>query len=70
MDVGAAALKGQRFRFWDASTHRLIDGIASYGYGMQLSILGLELHWDFSKLWDFRKSLSGLKTSFYIGYEF
>lgn len=70
MDVGAAALKGQRFVFWDAGNHRLIDGIASYGYGMQLSILGLELHWDFSKLWDFRKSLSGLKTSFYIGYEF
>jgi hypothetical protein len=48
----------------------LIDGRASYGYGLQLQILGLWLHWDFAKLTDFKKSLSGLRTSFYIGTEF
>jgi hypothetical protein len=48
----------------------LIDGRASYGYGLQLSILGLLLHWDFARLWDFKRSLSGLRTSFYIGTEF
>jgi Tol biopolymer transport system component len=70
LDVGAAALKDQKFRFWNSSEHQLIDGRASYGYGLQLQILGLWLHWDFAKLTDFKKSLSGLKTSFYIGTEF
>ena len=70
IDIGGAALDGQKFRFWDSKEHQLIDGRASYGYGLQLSLLGLELHWDFSKLTDFKKSLSGLRTSFYIGTEF
>jgi Tol biopolymer transport system component len=70
LDVGGAALKDQKFRFWDASNHQLIDGKASYGYGLQFEILGLWLHWDFAKLTDFKKSTSGLRTSFYIGTEF
>ena len=70
VDVGGAAIKNQPFRFWDASKHQLINGIASYGYGLQLELLGLQLHWDFSRLWDFRKSLTGLRTAFYIGTEF
>ena len=70
MDVGGAAIKNQPFRFWDSSNHQLINGIASYGYGLQLELLGLQLHWDFSRLWDFRKSLTGLRTAFYIGTEF
>lgn len=70
VDVGAAALQDQKYRFWDASDHRLIDGRASYGYGLELSLLGLGLHWDFAKLTDFKKSQSGLRTSFYIGTEF
>ncbi len=48
----------------------MIDGRASYGYGIEFSLFGLGLHWDFAKLTDFKKSLSGLKTSFYIGTEF
>jgi len=70
LDIGGAALKNQKFRFWDASEHQLIDGRASYGYGLEFSLLGLGLHWDFAKLTDFKKSLSGLRTSFYIGAEF
>ena len=70
VDVGGAALKDQKFRFWDANERRLIDGSAAYGFGFQVSLLGLQLHWDFAKLWDFKKTLSGLKTSFYIGAQF
>jgi hypothetical protein len=70
MDVGGAALKDQKFVFWDSHDRRLIDGRASYGMGFQLSLLGLDLHWDFAKLWDFKKTLSGLRTSFYIGAQF
>ena len=68
--IGGAALQNQTFRFWDASNHRLVDGRGSYGYGIQFSFLGLTLHWDFAHLTDFRKTYSGLKTSFYIGTEF
>ena len=70
VDVGGAALKDQKFRFWDAGQHQLIDGRASYGYGLQIQFLGLLLHWDFAHLTDFRRTYSGLKTSFYIGTEF
>ena len=70
LDVGGAALQDQRFRFWDANDRRLIDGKAAYGLGFQLSLLGLDLHWDFARLWDFKKTLSGFKTSFYIGAQF
>jgi hypothetical protein len=35
-----------------------------------VSLLGLDLHWDFARLWDFKKTLSGFKTSFYIGAQF
>jgi outer membrane protein assembly factor BamA len=73
VDVGGAALKDQTFQFADEDEEgkwRLKDGRASYGFGFQISLLGLQLHWDFAKLWDFRQTLSGLKTSFYIGAQF
>jgi hypothetical protein len=73
LDVGGAALKDQSFQFGDDDEEgkwRLKDGRAAYGFGFQINLLGLQLHWDFSKLWDFRESSSGLKTSFYIGAQF
>jgi hypothetical protein len=73
LDVGGAALKDQTFRFTEKDEEgkrRLKDGRAAYGFGFQISLLGLQLHWDFAKLWDFRQTLSGLKTSFYIGAQF
>jgi hypothetical protein len=70
VDVGGAALKNQTFRFWDSNERQLVDGKAAYGFGFQIEFLGLQLHWDFAKLWDFKKTQSGLKTSFYIGAQF
>jgi Tol biopolymer transport system component len=69
-DVGGGAIKDQPFRFWDASNHQLINGVAAYGYGLELTLLGLQLHWDFSKLTDLKHAQGGLKTSFYIGAAF
>ena len=69
-DIGGAALEDQEFRFWDSDERRLIDGKAAYGFGLQLNVLGLQLHWDFAKLWDLKDTQSGLKTSFYIGAQF
>jgi hypothetical protein len=73
LDVGGAALKDQSFQFGDDDEEgkwRLKDARAAYGFGFQINLLGLQLHWDFAKLWDFRESSSGLKTSFYIGAQF
>lgn len=69
-DVGGAALENQNFRFWNGGSHQLVDGRASYGYGLELTFLGLQLHWDFAKLTDLKTTQSGLRTSFYIGAEF
>jgi len=69
-DIGAGKLKGQDFQFWDSSNHELIDGHASYGAGFQVTLLGLELHWDFSRLTNLQHTLSGVQTSFYIGPSF
>ncbi len=72
-DIGGAALEDQSFRFSEEDVNgdrRLRDGKAAYGFGLQLNVLGLQLHWDFSKLWDLKDTQSGLKTSFYIGTQF
>ncbi|HMF08918.1 MAG TPA: hypothetical protein VKJ00_07255 [Thermoanaerobaculia bacterium] len=84
-DIGGAALENQHWVFWD-NDHRLngtrcqllptdpnygpCGGVASYGYGVELTFLGLPLHWDFAKLFDLKQSHGGFRTSFYIGYEF
>ncbi|HEU5248943.1 MAG TPA: hypothetical protein VFW15_03070, partial [Thermoanaerobaculia bacterium] len=70
LDVGGAALEGAPFQFWDSNERQLVNGVAAYGFGFQIGLLGLQLHWDFAKEWDFKKTLSGLKTSFYIGTQF
>ncbi len=69
-DIGAGKLKGQDFQFWDSSNNELIDGHASYGAGFQVTLLGLELHWDFARLTNLKHTLSGVQTSFYIGPSF
>jgi Tol biopolymer transport system component len=69
-DIGGGSLKNQNFKFWDSSEHQLIDGKASYGMGFQLVLLGLELHWDFARQTDFKHTLSGFQTAFYIGTSF
>jgi len=86
VDVGSAQLTygaaSLPYKFWNGSSHdivyqgvtyrpyQLINGLADYGFGLGLNLLGLDLHWDFAKQWDFRNTRSSLKTSFYIGTEF
>jgi WD40 repeat protein len=68
VDVGGAALKNQDWKLYENG--KLKDGLADYGFGIALNFLGLPLHFDFSRQWDFKNSLSGFKTFFYIGPEF
>jgi hypothetical protein len=66
-DIGGAALKDQHWVFWSSSNRQLINAIASYGYGFEINVLGLPLHWDFARVTDLKKVQGGFRTSFYIG---
>jgi hypothetical protein len=73
VDMGGAWFDyaGQSFTFWDSDENRLGDAVASYGWGFTVRFLGLDLHWDFAKRWDFRDTLDdGFETSFWIGPRF
>jgi WD40 repeat protein len=50
--------------------YQLINGKADYGVGFSVGLLGVALHWDFARQWDFRQVHTPFRTSFYIGTEF
>ena len=52
-DIGGAAYKNQDFTFYQDG--QLVNGIADYGFGISLNFLGLPLHFDFSRLWNFKQ---------------
>ncbi len=73
LDVGAGWVDvpgyPNNFKFWEDG--HLKDGVSSYGFGFSANLLGLPMHWDFAKLWDFKKDLtSGYKTSFWVGFRY
>ncbi|MDW7967915.1 MAG: hypothetical protein RMI39_07320 [Thermoanaerobaculum sp.] len=73
LDVGAARVDvpgyTEPFRFMEDG--RLRDGLSSYGFGFSVELFGLPVHWDFSKRWDFKRTLSkGFNTSFWIGFRY
>jgi hypothetical protein len=68
IDVGGAAYKNQDFTFYEDG--KLKDGLADYGFGIAVNFLGLPLHFDFSRQWDFKNSIGSYKTFFYIGPDF
>jgi hypothetical protein len=49
---------------------RLMDGVASYGWGFTIYIMGLPMHWDFIKKWDFKNTLGDTEVDFWIGIRF
>jgi hypothetical protein len=49
---------------------RLMDGIASYGFGFSVNLFGMPFHWDFVKRWDFKDTLGSTEVDFWIGYKF
>jgi WD40-like Beta Propeller Repeat len=95
IDIGGAALKGQPWQFWSDYTlcgagngapgcNGSAGGLSDYGFGLSLNFLGLPLHFDFARQWNFKEPLPpaqcaalGLETNcgnfkfiFYIGPEF
>jgi len=73
-DAGGAWFHNfEHFDFYDSDNKRLKDGIASYGWGLTARFLGLDLNWDFAKL--YRPPLAlrdkgGFSTEFWIGVRF
>ena len=67
-DIGGAKFGGQPYTFF--KNGRLVDGLASVGYGVAFNFLGLELHWDFAKRTDLKQSYGKFRTEFWIGQTF
>lgn len=84
--VGGARLRGQPFKFAtrdpgisylnnevvgeEVSGFHLVDGRASYGLGLQFFFLGYPLHFDWSKLTDFKVRAQNTRFDFWIGFDF
>ena len=51
-------------------------GVSDYGFGIQTDFLGLPLHFEFAKQWDFKTSVAdfegkkGFRFLFFIGPDF
>jgi WD40 repeat protein len=72
-DTGAAWFSNQNipFQFYSGARHKLVDGVAAYGAGVNFDILGLEANVDFAKLLPTTFQASpGVRTDFWIGTRF
>jgi hypothetical protein len=72
-DVGGAWFNDfEDFDLYDSDTKRFEDGLASYGWGVTVRLFGLDLNWDFAKLYKPPVALEdeGFQTEFWIGYRF
>ena len=79
MDVGAAWYvdrNGNEFNMFGDPGFTLyedgvlVDGVSSYGWGLDLNLFGLPMHWDWVKIWNFDQSLTDWDTNFWIGVRF
>ncbi len=84
--IGGAKFKGQPYEFGSSdpgfsfindpifgeptSGWRLVDGVASYGFGLQMFFIGYPMHFDWSKFTDFAVTSDKWKFSFWMGYDF
>ena len=84
--MGGAKYRGQNFSFSSSKDGRsfvndpvfgepvsgfhLVDGRASYGFGLQFFFLGYPLHFDWSKLTDLKIKSKQTQFDFWIGFDF
>jgi hypothetical protein len=52
------------------SGFHLVDGRASFGYGLQFFLLGYPMHFDWSKLTDLKVVSKDTQFDFWIGFDF
>jgi Tol biopolymer transport system component len=79
MDIGAAwwvNQSGEKFNMFGEPGFTfiedgvLVDGVSSYGFGIDIHLFGLPMHWDWAKIWNFDEALTGFETYFWIGLRF
>ena len=79
LDIGAAWYvnsEGDKFNtfgqpgFTFMEDGKLVDGVSSYGFGLDVVLFGLPFHWDWTKIWDFEEALTDWRTDFWIGVRF
>ncbi len=69
-DIASWKLKGYPYKFISTEDGiQLIDGIASYGWGLQIFLFGYPIHIDFVKPTDF-KYTGSTRTRIWIGFDF
>ena len=84
--VGGARVKGFPFRFSSkdrdvsyvndpvfgepVSGLHLVDGRASFGFGLQFFFLGYPLHFDWTKFTDLKVTSKTWKFDFWVGFDF
>jgi hypothetical protein len=84
--IGGAKYKGQPYTFGTSaagvsyvndpvfgepvSGFHLVDGRASYGFGLQAFIFGYPLHFDWSKLTDLKVVSNTTQFDFWVGFDF
>ncbi len=84
--IGGAKYKNQPYQFATSSSGRsfvndpvfgepvdgfhLVDGRASFGFGLQFFFLGYPLHFDWSKLTDLKVVSNETRFDFWIGFDF
>jgi hypothetical protein len=84
--IGGAHFKGDDFTFSSSDPgysyindpvfgepttgYHLVDGRASYGFGLQLFFLGYPMHFDWTKFTDFAVTSDHWDFGFWIGYDF
>ena len=51
--IDPATSESVPFSFWDGENNRLQDGRASYGFGLQAYILGLQMNWSWARRLDY-----------------
>jgi hypothetical protein len=84
--VGAARFEDQPFTFWSTEPdvsyvndpvfgepvtgRHLVDGRASFGFGLQFFFLGYPLHFDWTKFTDLEVWSDSWQFNFWIGYDF
>ena len=68
-DIGGAKFSNQP-NYTFIKDGKLVDGLASMGYGVSFNFMGLELHWEFATPTDLKNSVGHKSTSFWIGSTF
>jgi outer membrane protein assembly factor BamA len=84
--IGGAKYKGQPYNFSTSSAgisyvndpifgepvsgFHLVDGRASYGFGLQAFVFGYPLHFDWSKLTDLKVVSNTTQFDFWVGFDF